>query len=297
MKLAHLILAHRNPPQLARLLAALAQADAECIIHLDQKAHYPDFAHLAARPGVRFTRQRLAVKWGGYSLTQAALEGMREILSLPTPFDFINVLSAQDYPIKPLATMHAELAKHQGQSFVEYEAAGSAWWLANESRVSRYYLTEWRLKGRYALAKVLNRVLPARRSPLPLYGGNMGGWYTLSREAATYVVQYLDTHPTWRRFAYYSWGSDEFVVQTTLLNSPLAPTIINNNLRYIDWSAGGSSPRTLTLADLPALLASPRLFARKFAAGTDATVLDRLDLANGHPAPLTAAAPEAQPQP
>lgn len=290
MKLAHLILAHRDPAQLARLLAALAHPEAECVIHLDRNAHYPDFAHLAARPGVRFTRQRLAVKWGGYSLTQAALEGMRDILASPAPPDFINVLSGQDYPIKPLAAIHAELARHRGQSFAEYDAPNSPWWQANERRVSAYHLVELPVPGRYPLEKLLGWVLPRRQPPLPLYGGNMGGWYTLSGEAAAYVVRYLDTHPAWRRFAYYSWGSDEFVVQTTLLNSPLAATVRNNSLRYIDWSGGGSSPRTLTLADLPALLASPRLFARKFDAATDAAVLNQLDLANGHPAPLTAAA-------
>lgn len=280
MKIAHLILAHKAPAQLGRLLRALAHPQAQCFVHLDRKADYQEFAELAQLPNVQFLRTRLDVRWGGYSLTQAALEGMREVLQLPGAFDVLNVLSGEDYPIKPLGAIQAYFEQHAGHSFVEYEAAGSPWWQANEGRVTHYHLTEFSFPGRYAVEKVLNRVLPRRQPPLPLYGGNMGGWYALSREAATYLLHFLDTHPALPRFARYSWGSDEFVVQSVLLNSPLAGTVVNNNLRYIDWSAGGSSPKVLTQADLPALLASPRLFARKFDAARDAAVLDALDHAN-----------------
>ena len=140
------------------------------------------------------------------------------------------------------------------------------------------------------MQKVLNAVLPKRRFPLPylLHGGNMGGWYTLSRAAAEYVLEFLDSQPRLRRFARHTWGSDEFLIHTILHNSPLRPTIVNDNLRYIDWQGGGSSPRTLTRADLPALLASPKLWARKFALPQDAAVLDTLDEAHRNVGPVPA---------
>ncbi|GAB3588535.1 core-2/I-branching beta-1,6-N-acetylglucosaminyltransferase family protein [Hymenobacter daeguensis] len=278
MRIAHLILAHKAPAQLARLVQALAHPQADLYIHLDQKTDYQPFAHLAALPNVQFTQVRLDVKWGGYSLTQASLEGMREILHTGRPYDFINLLSGEDYPIKPVAAIHAFLARHLGHSFLEYEAQGSAWWQANASHFDRYHFTELSFRGRYALQRVLNALLPRRRPPLPvLYGGNMGGWYTLSRECAAYVLGFLDARPRLQRFFRYTWGSDEFVVQSIVLNSPLAPTVINNNLRYIDWSGGGHSPKTFTPADLPALQASARLYARKFDAQQGAAVLEALD--------------------
>lgn len=281
MTIAHLILAHKAPAQLERLLRALAHPQASCFVHLDKKTDGRPFAALAARPHVHFLARRLDVKWGGYSLTRVALEGMREVLAAPVPYDVINLISGEDYPIKPVAAIHELLARHAGCSFVQVEAeAGSAWWQANQRRVREYHLTEFRFPGQYAAQQLLNRVLPRRQVPpeLPtLYGGDLGGWYTLSRASAAYAVRFVDEHPRLRRFAQLTWGSDEFLVPSILLNSPLAPTISNDNLRYIDWSGGGSSPKVLTGADLPALLASPRLFARKFDASRDATVLDRLD--------------------
>ena len=281
MRVAHLILAHKAPAQLARLVQALAHPQADCFIHLDRKADERQFAGVAALPGVRFIRHRLDVRWGGYSLTRAALEGMREILQAAAGYEVINLLSGEDYPIKPAAAIHAFWAQHPGSSFLEYEPAGSAWWQANGRRATRYHLTEFSFPGRYLVERLLNGVLPPRRAPLPrLYGGNMGGWYTLSRAGAAYALAYLDAHPRLRRYARLTWGSDEFLLHSILLNSPLADTITNDNLRYIDWSGGGSSPRVLTLADLPALQASPRLFARKFDSQRDADVLDALDRLN-----------------
>lgn len=280
MKIAHLILAHKNPQQLARLLDALAHPDVHCYVHLDQKTDAAPFAYLRHRPGVFFTRTRLSVAWGGYSLTRVVLDCLGELLAHPARYECLNVLSAQDYPLQPAAHTQAFLEAHQGRSFMECESAGSVWWQANQQRVTRYYLTDFQFAGRYAVQRVLNAVLPARRFPLAgtLHGGPMGGWYTLSRAAAEFVVSFVAGHPRLRRFARLTWGSDEFLVPTILLNSPLASTIVaTDNLRYIDWSGGGASPKTFTRADWPALQASPKLWARKFDLDVDSTPLDLLD--------------------
>jgi hypothetical protein len=207
---------------------------------------------------------------------------MREIMQTATPYDFINLMSGEDYPIKPLDFIHNFLEQHIGYSFLECQPSTSEWWQANTSRVTSYHFTEFSFPGRYALQYLLNRLLPRRKVPvLPaLYGGNMGGWYVLSRECASYVISYLDTHPRLQRFARFTWGSDEFLVHSILLNSSLSSTVINNNLRYIDWSGGGNSPKTLTMEDLSKLSISPRLFARKFDSSCDTLILDELDRLN-----------------
>jgi hypothetical protein len=278
MRIAHLIMAHKGPAQLERLIRALAHPQADVFIHLDQKTDAAPFAALAALPQVRFITHRFNVKWGGYSLTLAALESMREMLQA-ADYDFLNVLSGEDYPIKPIGALHEYLTNHMGCSFLEYDRDDSPWWQANRNRVAQYHFTEFRFPGRYLVQRVLNRLLPSRKVPLfpKLYGGNMGGWYTVSRACATYAIDFVDAHPELRRFAWLTWGSDEFLVHSILLNSPLANTITNDNLRYIDWSGGGPSPKILTSSDLPALLASSRFFARKFDISRDAEVLNRLD--------------------
>jgi len=293
MKIAHLIIAHKGPQQLARLLDALAHADVHCYVHLDQKTAAAPFEFLRHRPRVSFTQARNAVTWGGYSQTQTTVDCLREILVQTPAYEFINVLSAQDYPLRPAAEVQAFLAGRRGESFLATEPPDGPWWQANRRRVSRYHFTEFSFPGRYLVQQTLNAVLPARELPLdgPLHGGPTGSWYTLSREAAAYVVRFLDKNTRLRRFARLTWGSDEFLVPSVLLNSPLAATVTNDNLRYIDWRAGGANPKVLTQDDLPALQASGKFWARKFDLSVDAAVLDALDEARDTSAAGTVAVP------
>jgi hypothetical protein len=53
--------------------------------------------------------------------------------------------------------------------------------------------------------------------------------------------------------------------------------LINNNLRYIDWSENQSSPKTITVKDKEKLMESNAFFARKFDMNIDADILDFLD--------------------
>ena len=74
-----------------------------------------------------------------------------------------------------------------------------------------------------------------------------------------------------------TWAPDEFIFQTILYNSIHRSRMVNNDLRYIDWSAGGSSPKTLTIEDIGKLSGSDKLFARKFDLNKDEHVFDYID--------------------
>lgn len=279
MRLAHLILAHKNSEQVKRLIQALAHEQCDTYIHLDAKADIREFEHLAALPQVHFIRQRHLVRWGAYSLVEATVQGVREILASGIAYDFINLLSGQCYPIKPAEAIHGFFAQHPGRSFFAYEALGSDWWQHATRRIEQYHTVYYRFRFQYVLEGLLNKLLPKRRFPLPfaLYGGTYGTWWTMSRECAEYLVAFLDQNNRLQRFSRYTWGADEFIISTILLNSPLKDTIVNDCYRYIDWSGGGANPKLLTVADAPALSRSDRLFARKFDTDHDAAVLDIID--------------------
>jgi hypothetical protein len=53
--------------------------------------------------------------------------------------------------------------------------------------------------------------------------------------------------------------------------------MINNNLRFIDWSKGGSSPKTLTMQDIDQISRSGKFFERKFDESIDSNVLEWID--------------------
>jgi len=100
---------------------------------------------------------------------------------------------------------------------------------------------------------------------------------TLSTDCAAYVADFMNSNNKLRRFIRFTWGPDEFVIPTLIMNSKFRPTVINDNFYYIDWSKGGSNPKTLTVEDFEKIKYSGKLLARKFDIQQDRMILDMLD--------------------
>lgn len=281
MKIATIVMVHKEPAQVARLLARLGHPQSDTFLHVDQKCGLADFTTQIKTP-IQLIQPRHNLIWAGMSQVTAMLACMRQVLASPQPYDYLHFLSGQDYPIRPLAEWVDFLAQHQGRQFMQYELITEpGWWQQARHRVRDYHLPEHQFRGRHRVAWLLSRLLPARQFPLPGYVlAGRSSWFTLTRPAAEHVVRFADAHPEVMRFFRWTWGADEIFFPTILHNSPFGPTIVrDNNLRYIDWSTGKASPKTLTLADFGAIMASGSFFARKFDPHTDPPVLDAIDQA------------------
>jgi hypothetical protein len=94
-----------------------------------------------------------------------------------------------------------------------------------------------------------------------------------------HVLRFLDEHPDYRGYHEHTVCPDELFFQTILVGTGFAEAheVVDDSLRFMRWPEGANGPRTLTIDDLPAMLDSSDLFARKFDATADAGVLDRLE--------------------
>lgn len=282
MRIANIIIAHKNPVQLERLLKAMYHSDFDFYIHLDKKFSIEPFDYLSELPQVNFIKERMVCNWGGFSLVETAIRSIDEILQTGIKYDFINLLSAQDYPLKSTHEIYDFFSRRLGQSFISFDSSNdTVWWREAEQRYTKYHLTDINFKGKYFIEKMINKVLPERKLPLSigrLYGGNRSCWWTLSLECALYILNYFKTHPKLVRFLKFTWAADEFIIPTLLMNSPLKDKIIAENYRYMNWTYGQPHPKILTLTDYQDLSASTMLFARKFDDSVDKHILDKLDL-------------------
>jgi hypothetical protein len=276
MRIAHLILAHKNPAQLERLINVLAHPSFDIYIHLDKKTDITPFRYLAEKPNVFLVAERAPVYWAGYGTIQATINGFRAILPNPV-YDYINVISAQDFPLVSAEGIYRHIAENQGTEFITCENIEDQWQSA-ATRVTRYHLINWRIPGKFRLENWVNRLLGPRK--FPLKGYKMVGrsnWFTLSRGAATYFLDFIGRHPQVDRFYRYVWGADEFIFATVLYNSSFQDNI-RESLIYVDWRGQTQGhPRVLTSKDLPEMLASGKLFARKVDMDVDPTLFDLLE--------------------
>jgi hypothetical protein len=276
LKLAHLILAHAYPKQLERLINRLHHPEADIYIHLDAKASISDFVYLQDLSNVYFVSKRTSVVWGTYSLVQATLDGMEEIMMAKENYSHINLLSAQDYPLKPADEIHTFLKANADKSFIDWPVIGDEW-ADGVHRVENFNFGDYNYPGHYLFQYMVNFCKIKKKIPDGLKPYGRSQWLTITPKSAQYVIDYLKTHPKIKRYFRMSFAPDEFIFQTILGNSFLKDTLVNDNLRYINFPSGNLHPTTLTVADAVALTTSGKFYARKFNPNTDAVILNYLD--------------------
>ena len=122
--------------------------------------------------------------------------------------------------------------------------------------------------------------LPLKRKFIDGFAPFGGGCYwTMSGKAARYIVTYINDHPEFLKYFKRVYIPDEIMYQTILLNSPLKDTVVDKDLRYVDWSQRetGGPPAFLDERDMAGLKSTDALIARKFDGEKDPDMLDRID--------------------
>jgi hypothetical protein len=274
---AYVILSYRAPDVLARLVRRLraGSPDATIAVHHDgRRCPVPEL------PGAELIAPAWAVEWGHGSQLAAVLRCLRWALAR-SDFDWLVLLSGQDYPVRRLPDIEATLAAAGVDAFVEALPVGPL-------RLRRGPMDEFARRYHYRWAGVPPRVarLAARAAPLlqvrqlpsgtyaglpaPQRGVHHGSdWFTLSRRA----VEAVASAPGERRFERTIVPTEAFV-QTVLANRADLRLSPNTRRHALFAGPGAPRPRVLSFADLDQALASGGDFARKF---EDVAVLDEID--------------------
>lgn len=303
---AYLILSHGKSDQLLRLIRSIraGSPDSAIVVHHDAKSPPLDQSALNELGGVYHVEPRIDVQWGDASLVDALLQSITYARAKLDP-TWISVISGQDYPLRPLATIESELRATHFDAFVKAAPVSTGpygvRYFLNYHPLPRfpytYRLPCW-LRSAFNLARnALNR----HQSYFRIEGGPRGtplrfgiravrhpfrnnficykgsGWFTLSSRAADYLIAFSRAKPEVLRYFRNTFIPDESYFQTILCNSKEL-TISYDHRRFIAWDVSRlAHPKTLTVKDLDAMTQSGKDFGRKFDPAVDSTVLDELD--------------------
>lgn len=276
MRIAHLILTYTNPKQTERMIKMMYHENFDFYIHVDKKFDINPHLFLEALPNVYFINNRVDVKWAGFSTVLATFQCIKEIVGTGIPYQFINFLSGQDYPLKSPTRIYDFFRENVGKEFLSYRDFKNDW-KEGLIRMENYFLSSYNFPGKHRLEHLINKIMPTRKLPYNLHPYGKSMFWMLSPEVAMYVVNKVENDKKLRQFFSFSWASDEFVFQTMILNSRYKDRVVNNNYRYIDWSAGGANPKVLDETDFEKLEKTEMLFARKFDMMNSPKILDLID--------------------
>lgn len=272
MRIAYVISAYKLPRQLVRLIRRLAAPGVTFVVHVDRKTSRAAFAQMVDGTSdlpVTYLPRHVC-HWGGFGHVRATLSGLDHLTRARVEFDYVTLLTGQDYPLRSPASIAARLSAAHGRSFMSFwPLPRSAWGpRGGLDRIEDWHLVTYR---RLHLALPLRRVLPLGLRP---FGG--APYWCLSKAVVDYVQGVIRERPEIVRFFEHVYIPDEVLFQTLIMNSALRDSVENENLRYLDWSRT-PAPALLGVGDLDAMLGSGKLFARKFDETVDAHVLDLLD--------------------
>jgi hypothetical protein len=255
-----LILAHKNPRQLERLVNRLTDPDSKFVIHIDADCDKEKFLFFFKDRvhDVFFLPNAIATKWGSFELVKATLLGLQFINDHIPNAERVTLLSGQDYPIKPVKQIISFFTQNQKKIYIEYFSIPCKhWWKGGTKR--------------FPLFESIIQMIE-------IYAGSQ--WWSMPMMVIKNILSGLSKYPDFTLYFERVFIPDESFFQTLLLNSEedeIKNNLVNDSLRFILWYPPFWNPSTFVQKDLRKLSRSNKLFARKFDEEVDKSILDKID--------------------
>lgn len=288
MKLAVLIICHKNSFQVNRLIDSLSDERIDIYVLVDKKSCIKDEIKTKDNVYILPDKLRVDIRWATYSQIQAILN----ILTFSNErkkYDYYLLISGQDYPLVSTCNIISKLESNPNVNYINICSSKNSL-LRKRTRFDKrneIYMPDW-LLGRGFIIKVFRRLwiiitggynrtfylFNRNKKNYPFYYGS--SWWCLNKRFVEYCLKFLKNNNEYIRMFHKSICPDESFFQSLFMNSDFKNNR-DDNLHYIDWTAGDSSPKILTTIDIEKAIRSGKLFARKIDLDVDKEIIDVIE--------------------
>jgi hypothetical protein len=310
MNLNYIILAHKNPQQLKRLVEKLNTPDTFFYIHVDKNFKVEPFiTSLLTIKNVFFLEMREKCAWGDIAIVKATITALEQIIK-DKRTGYCILLSGQDYPLKTNQQIQLFFTRNYGTNFIDtFSIPNEDWEYSGLRRIQHYKFNLSEKKSHYILLpsifskdffqkfkrniKRVLRLLKHRnfavirifqKRDFPGYIKPFGGsqWWAIPVETATKILLFLKQHKDYLAYHKYTLMADEIFFHSIVKHISLIENdrIIKPSLTHVNWEwRGVSRPVTFNSGDVEELMNQHEdtLVARKFDINIDHTILDLID--------------------
>ncbi len=273
MKLAILLLCHKNPKQINKFLEVMQHPQISFFIHIDKKNNFAD--SIIKKDSIYILPHELCynIQWSSISIVQATLN-LIEFAASKGEFNYFWLCSGQDFPIKPIKDI-VSFFENKTCNFINlFNSQNSTGKYTNYDKRNSLYYPKWIMENTL-LQRILKRVYVeitggynktlffSRKNiaNLKFYFGSQ--WWCLNSKTIKWIIKYCKEHKEYLNFYKNCATPDESFFHTLVFNSPYKNNV-SNYLHYIDWLGCKNSPRILTIKDFDKIKKSNYLMARKF---------------------------------
>ena len=281
MTQAVLITAYKNVEQVIQIIDYFDNRF-EFYVHFDKRSSL-DLSPIQNIVGKKiFLFDTYPVYWGGFNHLKAILLLSREALKNKKNV-FFHLITGEDFPCKPLPYFFENI--DCTKDYINIFSMPYPVWPGNGGMDRLEYYNFYDVFNAKKNDKVIHGLLRLQKlfgikrsysAEFPkLYGGST--YWSLSRNTLQYVLEYTESNKAFFNRMQYTFCPEEYYIQTIIMDSPFASNVINDNLRYIDWTSGrGGKPAFLDESDFSRITSSNKLFARKFDTGEKSMTLKKL---------------------
>ncbi|MDR2977513.1 MAG: beta-1,6-N-acetylglucosaminyltransferase [Streptococcaceae bacterium] len=275
-KIAILMLVHKDKKSVLRLIEHLS-CDFDIYIHIDRRSSM----EIDNRKGVHVYK-RYKTYWGSLNITLATVFLMREAFQVG--YDRYILISGQDLPIKTNQEIISFFNDNKKEYFKYKKLSGAdKEGEADLDRVVKYWPNysffgnkNVLIKAGFYLRKIafdlISRVRP-RHLDFDFYKG--AEWVNLTHNCLGKIFILMEENPKYFKRYKYTLCSDELFFQTTI-KMVKGVQIVNDSLRYVNWSDGPERPRIMREEDFCKITGCECLFARKFDQNVDDKIIEEI---------------------
>ncbi len=313
---ATLIMAHKNKPQLIRLIKAISCPEIHVFVHLDKNWNLTetDLKEIQdTANNVYVIDKRIHGELDKWSLVQIAINlykyALKKEQELKTTYNYFMLLSGQDYPIKSKQYILDFLSSQYPKPLIDIETFEENDYVRRKF-VNTYqdiildeYQTKYKNKHlvrkiKSLLPVLINRhnakrnITPATRlTKLGIKMGIGSAWWILPREVIIFLEDFIKYNKKGMRILKKTITPEEHFFQGIVLTSPYANLVIENDdiytkgdqqcMTYANFVTPTKPfrghPHDILVEDFERIINKKALFARKFNIDTDSEVLDMID--------------------
>ncbi|KWW35848.1 MAG: putative N-acetylglucosaminyltransferase [bacterium F083] len=289
MKIAFLMLCHKNPNQINILLDKLLEFDSDIFIHIDKKNYNISSEFMKSkRIHVLNYNECFDINWGGINMIRATLSLINFAKKTNANFDYLWLVSGQDYLINSVKNINKFLIKNKEKNFIHFLQHDANYYKHRKLYTLSY--PAWMTKDNI-YCKILKRVYMlitggfkhtfkvfdrSKKYDINVEIGSQ--WWALKSECAYYILDYCNNNPKYYDFYEKCLIPDESFFQTIISNSKFYNQCFDK-LTFVNWKNNKRSPETLTHDDLDLLKKKSKKFfmARKFDIDVDDEILEELN--------------------